>query len=59
MVAQAIGRIASIYIANVSLAIHHVIRIAYEVFRRWPQEGADGNMDRGIEFAAQCIGLKD
>ena len=59
MVAQAIGRIASIYIASVSLSIHHIIRFACEVLRRWPWEGADSNMDRGFELAAQCIGLKD
>ena len=59
MVAQAIGRIASVYIANVSLSIQHVTRLAFEVLRWWPWESADSNMDRGFELAAQCIGLKD
>jgi len=38
---------------------HHVTQIACEVFRWRPWEDADGNMDRSIELAAQCFGLKD
>ena len=30
-----------------------------EVFRGWPWEVADGDMDRSIELAAQCFGLEN